>query len=162
MSFTAISIRQPWAFLIVQPCEPRVRKDIENRSWQLPAQYVGQPILVQASAKPMFSVADMEGIFSAMSPRCADLGLPAYRLMGAYLEAPGAIDSARSGGIVGVVRFAASIRNEGQTPPSPWADAESKWWWPVMAARPLPFTPCKGRLSFFKAEYPHVEALEGF
>lgn len=44
----AISIRQPWAHLILTR-----GKDVENRSWPLPANYLGQTILIHAGiAKP--------------------------------------------------------------------------------------------------------------
>ena len=43
----AISIKQPWASLIVHGI-----KDIENRTWKCPQKYIGQRILIHASAKP--------------------------------------------------------------------------------------------------------------
>lgn len=41
-----ISIKQPWASLIVQGV-----KDIENRTWKCPEKYIGQIILIHASSK---------------------------------------------------------------------------------------------------------------
>jgi hypothetical protein len=41
----AISIRQPWAYLIT--CRG---KDIENRSWALPTKYIGKTVLIHASS----------------------------------------------------------------------------------------------------------------
>lgn len=41
----AISVRQPWASLIVNGV-----KDIENRTWPCPKKYIGQRILIQASS----------------------------------------------------------------------------------------------------------------
>lgn len=41
----AISIKQPWASLIVEGI-----KDIENRTWKLPEKYKGQRVLIHASA----------------------------------------------------------------------------------------------------------------
>ena len=43
----AISIKQPWAYLIAAGI-----KDIENRTWKCPQKYIGQRILIHASAKP--------------------------------------------------------------------------------------------------------------
>lgn len=42
----AISIKQPWASLIVHGI-----KDIENRTWVCPKKYIGQRVLIHASAK---------------------------------------------------------------------------------------------------------------
>ena len=42
----AISIKQPWAYLIAAGI-----KDIENRTWKCPQKYIGQRILIHASAK---------------------------------------------------------------------------------------------------------------
>lgn len=151
MLMPAIAIRQPWAFLVCQGAEPSERKDIENRSWRLPAQYVGKPMLVVASATPMMMWREAVSVLYA-------------RALGAqWAHGAKNADCARNGGVVGVVRFAASIRNEGQTPPSVWADQESAWWWPIVAARPLPFVRCKGQLSVFWRDYPGAERhLEGF
>ena len=40
----AISIKQPWASLIVHGI-----KDIENRTWKCPQKYIGQRVLIHAS-----------------------------------------------------------------------------------------------------------------
>lgn len=40
----AISVRQPWASLIVNGV-----KDIENRTWKCPQKYIGQRVLIHAS-----------------------------------------------------------------------------------------------------------------
>ena len=42
----AISIKQPWASLIVHGI-----KDIENRTWPCPKKYIGQRVLIHASLK---------------------------------------------------------------------------------------------------------------
>lgn len=44
----AISIRQPWAHLILTR-----GKDVENRSWPCPAKYLGRTVLIHASSKPV-------------------------------------------------------------------------------------------------------------
>ena len=43
MLMRAISVRQPWAWLLLHK-----GKDVENRSWALPARYVGDPLLLHA------------------------------------------------------------------------------------------------------------------
>lgn len=44
----AISIKQPWASLIVQGL-----KNIENRAWKCPEKYIGKRVLIHASEKPV-------------------------------------------------------------------------------------------------------------
>ena len=44
----AISIKQPWASLIVEGL-----KDIENRTWKCPEKYIGQRVLIHSSARPV-------------------------------------------------------------------------------------------------------------
>lgn len=41
-----LSVKQPWAYLICSGI-----KDIENRSWKCPQKYIGQRVLIHASAK---------------------------------------------------------------------------------------------------------------
>lgn len=52
----ALSIKQPWAYLIAAGI-----KDIENRTWKCPEKYIGQRILIHASAKPEKIGFEMEG-----------------------------------------------------------------------------------------------------
>ena len=44
----AITVKQPWASLIVHGI-----KDIENRIWPCPKKYIGQRVLIHASAVPV-------------------------------------------------------------------------------------------------------------
>jgi hypothetical protein len=44
----AMTVRQPYADAIVQPSD--LPKRIENRSWPLPARYVGVPVLLHSAA----------------------------------------------------------------------------------------------------------------
>lgn len=44
----AISIKQPFASLIAHGI-----KDVENRSWKCPDQYIGQRVLIHASGMPL-------------------------------------------------------------------------------------------------------------
>lgn len=45
--FKAISIKQPWAYLICAGI-----KDVENRTWALPEKYKGERVFIHASGKP--------------------------------------------------------------------------------------------------------------
>jgi|GEM_PF-4635399 len=55
----AISIRQPWASLIAHGI-----KDIENRTWKCPQKYIGQRVLIHASANDGFGrIVNEEAIF---------------------------------------------------------------------------------------------------
>jgi len=113
----AISIRQPWAHLILT-----AGKDIENRSW--PTQQRGR-VLIHAGRT---TVEDPETI--------RRLGLPL-------------------GGIVGSVEIADCV-----------SASDSRWWsgpwgWVLRDPRPLQFTPCTGRLGFFRPDLPPGTVLEG-
>lgn len=49
-----ITVKQPWASLIVEPDQNNIGfgiKDIENRTWKCPEKYIGQRILIHASAQ---------------------------------------------------------------------------------------------------------------
>lgn len=47
----AISIKQPWAYLICSGI-----KDIENRTWKCPQKYIGQRVLIHASNGKGFKI----------------------------------------------------------------------------------------------------------
>ena len=47
----AISLKQPWAYLIAAGI-----KDIENRTWKCPEKYIGQRVLIHASASAPKSI----------------------------------------------------------------------------------------------------------
>lgn len=122
----ALSIRQPWAWLIVHG-----HKDVENRSW--PTSYRG-PLIIHASATVARSyyeeaAAEVERSFGITVPPLAQI---------------------ERGGVVGMADLVDCVHK-----------SESRWWIPdscafVLAnARPLPFKPYRGALSFF-----HIPAAE--
>ena len=127
MILPAISIMQPWPYAIF-----RLGKDFENRSWRLPPQYDGVPVLIHAGKK-----VDKSGLeyLDRMTVRGG-------------LFAPGEL---LLGGIVGFAVFSIQC---GQKRFSDWA-AQGLHNWPIVASGELPFHPCKGRLGFFKVSYPH-------
>lgn len=126
----ALSIRQPWAWLILH-----AGKDIENRTWQTK---VRGRVLIHAS-KGM-TVSEHNNAF-----------LFAYRILGGdrMTEAPFP-DQLGRGGIVGSVEIVDCVTASA----SPW------WMGPVgfvlRDPRPLPFMPYKGRLGFF--DVPEISA----
>lgn len=128
----ALSIQQPWAWLIVNGF-----KDLENRTWALPDKYLGATVLIHASARPPFSIATARDLVSEIHARYGIPGGLRYPAEGRGV-----------GGIVGVARFTGCTRDH----VSPWA-ARGQWHWLIAEARPLPFMPCKGRLGFFRVDY---------
>lgn len=139
----ALSIRQPWAWLIIRPdiTDPQERrlsighgllKDIENRTW--PTNVRGD-ILVHAG----------KGMTGEEYETCA---AAAHWIAGIKLPPPAAL---QRGGIVGQVRIAGCSR-----------PCESKWWngegygFELRDPMPLPFTPCLGQLSFFDVPYSAI------
>jgi len=124
----ALSIRQPWAQLILEG------KDVENRSWA--TSYRG-PILIHA-AKGMTNAefVDAMDFIDDVFPL-----LPAEKLRRRARAA-----NARRGGIVGQVEIVDCVSNSD----SPWFFGP--YGFVLRHARPLPFTACKGRLGFFNPE----------
>lgn len=122
----AISIRQPWAWLIAQGY-----KDIENRSWA--TRYRG-PVLIHASAaKPT-----VNDYMHAREILVAQIG----ELLTRKFYPP--IDCFARGGIVGIATVTGCVDSS----PSPWFFGPKGF--TLADARPLIFRPMKGKLSFFE------------
>lgn len=129
----AISIRQPWAWLIAHGY-----KDIENRTWN--TKFRG-PVLIHASSrKPTAAEVDYA--------RC-------------ILEKQAGADIARQmpdrdgfdlGGFVGVVTINGTCSSSG----SPWFFGPVGF--QLVNASRLPFYPYRGRLSFFGTTFTVVPA----
>lgn len=124
----AISIRQPWAWLIVNGF-----KDIENRSWD--TKYRGAVLIHAAKTKP--TVAEW---YEAQTI-CQRLGIsfPSFAAMD-------------KGGIVGYTHITGTTRESA----SPWFFGPVGF--QLSGSKPLPFQPLKGRLSFFETGYGVVAA----
>ena len=122
MIYPAISIRQPWAYAILY-----LGKDVENRTWETPTQYLDKPVLIH-SGKTIDQVAYVW------------LKRRGYELP--------ALDSLPCGGIVGVATFIECERRCS----SPWAE-DGMWHWVIDKATPLPFRRCPGQLQFFNVNY---------
>lgn len=125
----AISVRQPWATLIVH-----FGKDIENRSW---ATRFRGPVLIHA-AKGMTRY-EWEDAIEFATEALWHLPLERRKELSAML----AFDALPRGGIIG----SAVITDCVTSSPSPWFMGSHGF---VLAnAKPQPFRPFKGALGFF-------------
>ncbi|EOG5366173.1 ASCH domain-containing protein [Cronobacter sakazakii] len=131
----ALSIRQPWAWLIVNGF-----KDIENRSWN--TKYRG-PLLIHASAtKP--SMDDYSAVIDILlKHRMYHIEFPRWNDFAVRENWQGHRGIER-GGIVGI----ATITDCVDASPSPWFFGPKGF--TLTDAKPLPFNPLKGKLSFFE------------
>ena len=128
----ALSIRQPWAWLICN-----AGKDIENRNW--PTRFRGR-VLIHAG-KTM-TRADYEVCVIYCS------GLPDGTLREDFRFPMFDELKDQCGGIIGETEIIGCV-----------TESESVWFcgeygFVLQNSKPLPFTPCKGSLSFFEAIYP--------
>ncbi|HDR9153839.1 TPA: ASCH domain-containing protein [Burkholderia vietnamiensis] len=120
----ALSIRQPWAWLIAAG-----HKDIENRTWR--TSYRGQ-LLIHAS----------QGMTRAEYENAMRFAIVA----GVAYEELQRFDKSARGGIVGVVDLFDCVSSRYRA--SPW-HIEGCYGLAVRNARPLPFIPYTGRLGIF-------------
>ena len=119
----ALSIRQPWAWLIVNGF-----KDVENRSWK--TKYRG-PVLVHAAKKiEKYAYEWVEWKF------------------GSVIKIPPP-DQLERGGIVGVTAIVDCVEEFSE---SRW-HALGACGFILKDSKPLPFMACKGKLSFFSVDY---------
>lgn len=126
----AISIRQPWAWLIVNG-----HKDIENRTWR--TTYRG-PMLIRAS----------KGMTRAEYDAARQMaeGIDPLIIFPRF-------DALARGGIVGAAVITDCTRASG----SPWHMPDC-WGFRLIWARDLPFVPLTGRLGFFDVP-PEIAAM---
>lgn len=115
----ALSIRQPWAWLILN-----AGKDIENRDWHT---HVRGRVLVHA-AKGM-TRAEYEDAYGAAMYIKPSIALPELPL--------------QRGGIVGSVEIVDCVEES----TSPWFFG--RYGFVLRDPKPLPFIPWKGQLGFF-------------
>lgn len=126
----ALSIRQPWAWLIVNG-----HKDIENRTWSTGTR---GPILIHASKGMTQNEYEEACAFIESKDR--------IRHINAIMPAP---KDLQRGGIVGQADIADCVRDHH----SPWFVGEFGFL--LRHAKPLPFRPFTGALQFF--EVPDVD-----
>lgn len=127
----ALSIRQPWAYLIIH-----AQKDVENREW--PTRVRGR-VLIHAS-KTM-TRAD----YQACALYCS--GLPEGTLPKDFWFPTFEELKSQQGGIVGVMNIVDCVTH-----------SKSEWFcgpygFVIDAASTLPFHPTKGMLGFFQSEH---------
>lgn len=124
-----ISIRQPWASLIVAH-----GKDIENRNW--PTTYRG-PLLIHASSTK--KATEWWGAIEL----CRRNGIE-------FVLEPGSVPM---GAIIGVVDLVGCV----EASPSPWF--VGRYGFELANARPLPMLTMRGRLGLFEVAYqlPEVQ-----
>lgn len=100
-------------------------KDVENRSWRLPEDFIGVPLALHAGRR------------NPMLPEINIFARPLLDHMGDI-----DLDALPHGGIIGWIRFDRPVKNY----PSPWA-VGGLWHWPILEAHRLPDTvPCNGHL----------------
>ena len=127
----ALSIRQPWAWLIING-----GKDIENRDWK--TNFRGR-VLVHASkgmTREEWSDAWTFAQGLGASPKAIAAGVTR--------------DSILRGGIIGSIEIVDCVSYSS----SPWF--MGKFGFVLRDPRPLPFVPWKGQLGFF--DIPGIEA----
>ena len=123
----ALSIRQPWAYLIVNGY-----KDIENRSW--PTSFRGEVLIHAANGMTKNEYEDCRETVTAINRLIKyPILLPEFP----HLE---------RGGIIGKAEITDCVH-----------DHDSLWFFGkfgfvIKNAQPLTFTPYKGRLGFFEVK----------
>ena len=132
----ALSIRQPWAWLIVNG-----HKDIENRSW--PTKFRGRVLIHASQGMTRAEYDDVDDWLHFGGPSTLpNIDMPPR----AQLE---------RGGIVGVATITDCVPPARKS--SPW-HMEGAFGFQIADARSLPFVECKGALLFF--EIPHDVAAQ--
>lgn len=132
MIYPVLSIRQPWAALILLGF-----KDVENRNWALPERYTGVPVLPHASKAPRFD----SHLMNREAHRC-----------GMSILTRDARHVTQTGAILGIVIFSDCQTNSGN-PYSRWCDKDSRYWWRIQTVRHLrrPIL-SSGRLRFWSLD----------
>jgi ASCH domain len=126
----ALSIRQPWASLIL-----KAGKDIENRNW--PTKFRGR-ILIHAAKGCTY--AELDGALDFATAAC-----------GTYYVAD--LKTIPRGGIIGSVDLVDCVSASA----SPWF--VGKFGFVLRDPQSLPFTPWKGQLGFFDVPDSQVSGL---
>lgn len=122
----AISIRQPWAWLIVNGF-----KDIENRTWD--TKYRGMVLIHASKGMTRKDYAAAQAVCESLPP-LQRVTLPPF-------------DKLERGGIVGYAYIESTTRESS----SPWFFGPVGF--QLAFAKPLTLLPIKGRLSFFETGY---------
>lgn len=129
----ALSIRQPWAWLIVHG-----GKDIENRSWHTKLR--GRFLVHAAQGMTRKEHAEAYQFFLESGAGQPPFDFPSF-------------EDLQCGGIVGSVELVDSV----DTSDSPWYMGQKGF--VLRDPKPLPFVPLKGRLGFFEVDDDVLGAL---
>lgn len=127
-----LSIRQPWAWLIVQGI-----KTVENRSW--PTKFRGQ-FLVHASGK--MDMAPDEFNYFRREMKKSGVIIPEKLLLG---------------GIVGMANLVDCVTKCADDYDDSWHEP-GMWAFILRDAKETPFLPVKGALNFWEFEYKENES----
>ncbi|MDE4918331.1 ASCH domain-containing protein [Cupriavidus metallidurans] len=126
----ALSIRQPWAWLIAQGF-----KDIENRTWR--TSFRGRVLIHASKGMTRGEYQDVKDYLSELYETgpydAALIALPKFEQM-------------ERGGIVGVATITDCVPDRARQ--SQW-HMEGQFGFQIVDAKALPFVPCKGALGFF-------------
>lgn len=122
---TALTIRQPWAWFIVNGY-----KDIENRSWKASDKWLGKRIVVHSSQRRL-TKADFEEFLDLVK----ELKIKRY---------PKSIDDFDYGSLVGTVVIKEVVKNS----KSPWA-FRGNYHFVLTGAKKMKPKKQKGQLGFF-------------
>jgi ASCH domain len=133
MFMKALSVRQPWAWLIVNGFKP-----IENRDWS--TTFRGQLLIHASKGMTKFEYED-----------CADLVGAICGKTGETISLPAFFDLER-GGIVGAAEVSDCVEDSS----SYWFSG--KFGLVMRNAKPLPFRILKGKLGFFDVPASYAEA----
>lgn len=131
----AISIRQPWAWLILN-----AGKDVENRTWH--TTFRGR-VLIHAS-KGMTNSEYYDALDSLASIVTGE-DIPPI---------PPRLEDMQRGGIVGEVEIVDCVSQSD----SPWFCGP--YGFVLINPKPVPFLPCKGSLGFFDLDYDQSAMME--
>lgn len=128
LGMLALSIRQPWAWLIMNG-----GKDIENRNWRTNVR--GRVLVHAAKGVTKDEWREAWEWVKTVSPE-------------AYAKACCEIQKGtiERGGIVGSVEIVDCVKDS----QSPWFGGE--YGFVLKDPRPLPFYPCRGKLGFFRVD----------
>lgn len=124
MSEMALSIRQPWAWLIIH-----AGKDIENRTW--PTTFRGKCLIHAGKTMTVGEYTDALDFFDTIET-AGQIEIPSFDEMRKLC-----------GGIVGAMHISKCVLESD----SPWFFGP--WGFVITSAMSLPFRPCKGSLGFF-------------
>ena len=129
----AISVNPAWAWLIVNGQKP-----LENRSWK--CKHRGLTLIHASSRLTRSEYSDVQNFLHNLASitKTTEIKIPSFHDL-------------EKGGVVGCVDVVDCLSIHDQ-PYSPWYMGQFAYI--LENAKPLPFFPCKGRLSFFTQEVP--------